>query len=297
MPDIKPYEWLDEDDPGGLDDQRPLPEIVAERWGFPMQRYIVDHEPYYAVQDWIAGLTSANPTTIWADIKRRSESWPQLLDSIQQLGYTASDGKKYAMDFATDKGLYLIAQHLRVTKQRPLLAAIKDYLAKAGAFTDQARRDAEVIGTLTEHHAGRFKRMGRSDSWIEVRLEGIVTRKQFVTALRSAVIDAAPSLYRDSTEKLYKGLLDRTTAQLRGELHLPARANPRDHMGEYALVYIGLTERICRDKLNDAETVRFRQALEIIWEVAKLIRQQYLATQAALGRDLLTDKPLLPPGE
>jgi hypothetical protein len=68
-------------------------------------------------------------------------------------------------------------------------------------------------------------------------------------------------------------------------------------MGEYALVYIGLTERICRDKLNDAETVRFRQALEIIWEVAKLIRQQYLATQAALGRDLLTDKPLLPPGE
>lgn len=41
------------------------------------------------------------------------------------------------------------------------------------------------------------------------------------------------------------------------------------------------------------ETVIFSQALESIWKVAQLIRKQYLATEKALGKDLITEKPLL----
>ena len=39
-----------------------------------------------------------------------------------------------------------------------------------------------------------------------------------------------PMMYAKSTDRLYKGLLDRTAAQLRGELNLTdKRENPRDY--------------------------------------------------------------------
>ena len=78
--------------------------------------------------------------------------------------------------------------------------------------------------------------MGKTDSWIEARVQGIVTRKQFVDALAFAVLNAPPSIYIEATESLYKGLWQRTTAQLRGELKIDRKANPRDHFGEYALI-------------------------------------------------------------
>ena len=90
-------------------------------------------------------------------------------------------------------------------------------------------------------------------------------------------------------------LLNRTAT---GDLDLAdKRENPRDYMGEYALIYIGLAERLCSERLENVETVMFSQALEIIWDIAKLIREQYLSTQKMLGRDLLTDRPLLDSGE
>ena len=61
--------------------------------------------------------------------------------------------------------------------------------------------------------------------------------------------------------------------------------------------YIGLAEKLCSERLAIVETVMFSQALEIIWDIAKLIREQYQSTQKMLGRDLLTDKPLLDSGD
>lgn len=130
-------------------------------------------------------------------------------------------------------------------------------------------------------------------SWIEARVDGIVTRKQFVDALKNAVIDAVPTMYAQATEKLYAGLWKRTTAQLRGELNLTPKQNPRDHFGKYALIYTRLAEELASDKLGLAETVMLFQAMEIVWEVAKLISVQAKATSESLGIDLVTEKPLL----
>lgn len=93
----------------------------------------------YAIQDWIRGLTgSDNPSRIWSDAKR-SIKQAQLFDSIVELPYVAGDGKTYQVEHTIDKGLYIIAQNLRVTKSRPAPAAIKRFLAEAGAFVDQVR--------------------------------------------------------------------------------------------------------------------------------------------------------------
>jgi hypothetical protein len=108
------------------------------------------------------------------------------------------------------------------------------------------------------------------------------------------VLYAPPTIYAEATEKVYKGLWQRTTAQLRGELKINQRENLRDHFGKYALIYTGLVEQIATDKLGFAETVSETMAMEIVWSAAKLISIQAKATSEALGYDLVTEKPLLP---
>src|SRR5689334_22716462 len=130
-----------------INDNRPLPLLVAEKWGFALAYVVTETRVLYAVQDWIKGLTSVKDIrTIWADIKRRG-NLDQVLDSIQQFPYTATNGKTYQMDFVDDEGLYLIAQHLRATKARPVLDEIKKFLAESGAFVDLVRREPETVIT------------------------------------------------------------------------------------------------------------------------------------------------------
>ncbi|MBN1453564.1 MAG: hypothetical protein JW963_21290 [Anaerolineales bacterium] len=309
------FSWLGNNDPaddgGGSAVALPLPLLVARQWDFPLQYYIVDGQHQYAIQDWIAGITSTeNSRRVWSDFKRNNDL-PELYEKIVQLPYTVANGRKYAMDFVGDKGLYTIAEYVRV-RDTDVLTAIRKYLADAGVFADTMRRDPQVraqiaaavidedpeavVGEVMDRVSDGYQRAGRSDSWIEVRVQGIVTRKQFTSALRAAVLNAPKHMYAQSTERLYKGLLDRTTAQLRGDLEITPKQNPRDHMGEYALAYIEMAERLCRDLLGETDTILLSQALDIIWKVAQHIKIQYQATQDFLGRDLLTGKPLLPSG-
>lgn len=149
---------------------------------------------------------------------------------------------------------------------------------------------------MMERATDRYESLGKPHSWIVARIEGIVTRKQFIEALRSAIIDTVPEMYAMATETIYKGLWGRTTAQLRGELEIKWPKNPRDHFGEYALIYTRLAEKLAGDKLGQAELVPLVVGMEIIWEVAKHISEQAQSTAKILGYDLVTEKPLLPEG-
>ncbi len=143
--------------PEAGDNSLTLPLIVAQKWSFPLAHVETDEGYFYAVQDWIRGLTSeTNIRATQSQIKK------QLSISTKQLPYLSSDGKTYQVEFANDKGLYLIAQYLRVTKSRPVLDEIKRYLAASGAFVDEVRRSPNTIvmsGAVTPDQAlmRRFK--------------------------------------------------------------------------------------------------------------------------------------------
>ncbi len=103
-----------------------------------------------------------------------------------------------------------------------------------------------------------------------------------------------PTIYSEATEKQYKGLWDRTTAQLPGDLKIDKKANPRDHFGKYALIYTRLAEELATEKLGQVETVLTSIAIEIVWAVAKMIGKQAREVSTTLGYDLVTERPLLP---
>lgn len=292
---------------GREEDKRPLPLIVAEQWGFPLQYYIVEHVSYYAVQDWIAGLASTDAlqaSRMWTDFQRRGTI--QTTDSIRSLPYLASDNKKYERDFATDKGLYLIAQHLRSTEKRPLLKAIKQYLADAGAFVDLVRRKPEILiesgaidpDEVIDAAIEEYRRQGKDDDWISMRMVGKVKRHMFTAALAAAINQIQDWQYAVATNQVYEGLWGRTAAILKQDLNLPSRGiSLRDHQPALALAYQSIAEEVSAKQLGKRDELEWEEARVIVREVADLIGIQAKATSQYLGVDLATGKPLLPSGE
>jgi len=215
----------------------------------------------------------------------------QTITICNRLKLVAEDGKRRLTDVVNTEEALRILQSVPSPKLEPL----KLWLAQVGTERLQETSDPELgLFRSLDRTTEQYRLAGKPDSWINARVEGIVTRKEFVEALRDAVLDAPETLFAQTTEKLYKGLWDRTTAQLRHELGITKRDNPRDHFGKYALTYTKLAEQVATDRLEDAETVIFSVALEIVWKVAKLFHKQAKELSEALGIDLVTEKPLLP---
>jgi hypothetical protein len=232
-----------------IDDERPLPIVVAEKWNFDLAYIIKNGNYLYSIQDWIKGLTELQDVrTIWADIKRRSSS-PELLDSIQQLPYNATNKRKYMMDFTTDKGLYLISQQLRVTNKRPVLKAIKKYLAEAGVFVDEARRNPEAAADTFDELAAYKREYQKliaegftpeeAEQWLNVRRKQKRGRLR-ITAIWSERGIKKPKDFADLTNHVHRVALGRTATRHKRELAI--KDTPRNYISAADNATIQITE-------------------------------------------------------
>jgi hypothetical protein len=283
--------------PEADDSSLPLPLIVAQKWEFPLAHAETDEGTFYAIQDWVRGLAGEKDIRfVQAKMKK------QLLISIQQLAYTSTDNKTYQIDFTNDKGLYLIAQYLRVTKARPVLDEIKRFLAAAGAFADEVRRTPDTLvisGAVTPDQAidaaiHAYRAQGKDDNWIRSRMEGKIKRGQFTAALSAAVADIlTPRHYAIATDDIYKGLWGRTANYLKSELDLPKNASLRDHQPMLALHYQGIAEEVSAKKLGVRQELEWNEARDIVQKIAIFIGKQAQETSDLLEMDLATGKLFL----
>lgn len=286
-------------------DSRPLPLLVAEKWEFSLHSVYQDEQYWYAIQDWIVGLLETDTkvaSKTWNDLQRRSLISSELSDSIRTLPYLAKDGKKYEVDYTSDRGLYLIAQHLRGTKERPLLREIKQFLAKAGAFVDLMRREPETAissGAIDPDKAieaaiAEYKRQGKSDEWINARIFGKLKRATFTAALKSAIADITQEHYRLATDDIYLGLWQRTARNLKAEMGLHPKANLRDHQPLPALHFQALAEDGCARKLGTRQELAWDEARVIVQEIADMVGKLAHEYGKYFDIDVATGRPLLP---
>jgi hypothetical protein len=175
-------------------DDTPLPLLVAKRWNFPLAHVETEKGMFYAVQDWMRGLSGEeNTSNLWSMFKK-TDAGKQSVNSIVRLPYKANDRKTYKRNYTTDKGLYIIAQYMRVKHDRPMLDEIRRFLAAAGAFVDEVRRDRDVLAVavnvnnpdkLLDAFIEYYRKRGKDDRWIQARMESKIKRNLFTTALAS----------------------------------------------------------------------------------------------------------------
>lgn len=262
--------------------------------GRAIRREWHDNQWFYSVIDIVATLIDADPKkakNYYHVLKGRlRKEGNESLTNCKQLKLVAADGKRYLSDVMNSEQILRLIQSIPSPKAEPL----KLWLARIGAERIEETEDPELgLFRSLDRTIDRYKSEGKSDNWITIRIEGIVTRKRFVEALKNAVLNAPPSIYSQSTDKLYRGLWDRTTAELRRDLEISLKENPRDHFGKYALAYTRLAEEVATEQLNNAEAVTMTAAMDIVWSVAKLFHKQAKELSETLGYDLVTEKPLL----
>lgn len=233
-------------DPAETDD-RPLPLIVAQRWGFELQHFVEDAGNLYAVQDWIGGLSGE------ADVKKVSKLWHKMQSStsnrtlnVEKLAYFARDGKTYQRDYIDAYGLYWIAQQLRSTSARPALAEIKRFLAAAGVFVDDARRNPRAAAAALEDHAD-YKRLiaagftpSEARQWLAERQQG-KTKRISITGEWAARGVRNGRDYARLTNEVTVVAIGKTATEHRQALQVKS-GSLRDHLSALENTALGMTE-------------------------------------------------------
>lgn len=280
-------------------DDRPLPLLIAEQFGFAIQTHEVEGKTYFAVQDWIAGVSrSDRARKFWTDIKRRN---PQLSAACGQFSYTAENGKSYQMDYADSVTLYEIT--MRMGAETGIRNRVLRYLANSGEAIDQIRRNPAValeIGirltspkTAVERAKQAWLREGKTEAWIKQRLDGMVTRRSLTDTLKQVVEGISGREYGLATGTIYQRLYDLTAHEIRVALGLPPSANIRDHITELGLKYLGAVELVVEERLSTAEHVMWEEALQIIREVSGMVGRGLRELEAYRGRSAATGQSLI----
>jgi hypothetical protein len=283
-----------------------LPLLIAQDLQFPLRTIDQAGQHYYRLQDWLTGVVDEAFAIQKIRVLRRSGYFTTHTDSVYTAQEPDSMHRQQDVEYVTDKLLYHITQDIRVTGKRrdtTAVLTIKDYLARAGAFTDRLRREPDQVFDLMgvdpddalNAIIAAYRKRGRDDRWISARLMGKIKRQRFISALKTAVTEyLSGGHYAAATDQIYEGLWKRTSQQLKREMKLPARANLRDNQPMLALTYQGLAEEVAAQKLADRTSLSWYEALIIVRQVANLIGTQAEATSQFLNVDIATGRLLLP---
>jgi len=269
----------------------PLPIQVAKKFGFPLSYITHRKREYYNVRQWVDGcIGGATDLTI-----RQLRNKGVISNNALMIDEKSDSGQTVKTEYVLDVVLYRITQEFRSTEKRPLVKAIKEFLAQAGAFVDAARLEAARLGTTPRQYIKDKLKQGYSqdDIMLQIadRVDAAVSRTDLTDVLRNVVSGAI--IYGDFTNIEYQGLFSRTAKQIKAET---GASSARNGLTPAGLGLVRTAEIACTEMLRGRDSVSFEEACRIMGMITNDLRPSVLALNRRLGLDIATGIPLLTGG-
>ena len=238
---------------------------------------------YFSVVDVISALTgSNNPRNYWNMLKRRmkDEEGSELYTNCVQLKMKSQkDGKSYVTDVLDTEGIFRLIESVPSPKAEPF----KRWLASLGKERiDEVFDPEKAIDRAIDY----YRKKGYSDSWIEVRLKGILNRKKLTDVWKENGITKNYE-YAMLTNEIYKtwsGMKANEYKDFKGI----RKESLRDNMTDIEVVLADLGEITTRDIAKHERPQGLKDNLKVAkrgGDVSKMAREGY---EIETGRSAIT---------
>lgn len=226
---------------------------------------------YFSVVDVIGALTNANiPRNYWSDLKRRlKEEGSELHEKIVQLKMISLDGKNRQTDTLDTEGIFRLIESVPSPKAEPF----KMWLASLGKERiDEVFDPEKAIDRAIDY----YRKKGYSDSWIEVRLKGILNCKKLTDVWKENGITKNYE-YAILTNEIYKawsGMKANEYKDFKGM----RKESLRDNMSDIEVILTDLGEVTARDIAKKERPQGLKDNLKVAKRgggVSKIAKESY----------------------
>lgn len=246
---------------------------------------------YFSVIDVVEILTnSPNPRDYWFKMKLRikTEDGLELSTICRQLKLKAADGKMRETDCTTTQNLLRVIQSIPSPQAEPF----KQWLAKVGYERIQEINDP---GQSLDRARENWKKLGRSDKWIQQRMTGQETRNKLTDYWQESGVKKGEEFaaLTNIIHQEWTGLTVKKHKELKG---LKSQ-NLRDHMNEAELIFTALAELSTRQIAEKTNAVGLNEnavASKVGGSIAKNARKEL---EDKTGKSVVTGENFLPPAK
>ena len=256
-------------------------------------RHIYDEEKetyYFSVVDIIAILIEKDYQSArkyWNKLAQRlrDEGSEQTVTNCHQLKLQATDGKMRKTDVADIKTIFRIIQSVPSKKAEP----IKQWLAKVGQERVQEMADPS---TAIDRARETYKKLGRSEKWIQQRMTGQETRNKLTDYWSEHDIKEGEeyAILTNIIHQEWSGLSVKEHKNLKG---LKSQ-NLRDHMSEAELIFTALAELSTRQIAESENATGMEEHKISAKKGGKIARETREKLELQTGQKVVTDDNFLP---
>ena len=252
-------------------------------------RYVYNEEQekwYFSVEDIVRILTdSVNPKDYIKKLRKRdtelSEGWGQIVTPLKM----ETPGGVQKINCADVEGIFRIIQSIPSKKAEP----IKKWLAKVGQERVQEMADPS---TAIDRARDTYKKLGRSEKWIQQRMMGQETRNKLTDYWKDHDIKEGEefAILTNIIHQEWSGLSVKEHKNLKG---LKSQ-NLRDHMSEAELIFTALAELSTRQIAESDNATGMAENKVSAKKGGKIAREAREKLELQTGQKVVTDNNFLP---
>ena len=256
-------------------------------------RHIYDEEKniyYFSVVDVIAILIEKDyqgARKYWNKLAQRlrDEGSEQTVTNCHQLKLESTDGKKYNTDCTDVETLLRIIQSVPSKKAEP----VKQWLARVGY---ERMKEMADPSTAIDRARETYKKLGRSEKWIQQRMMGQETRNKLTDYWKDHEITESEefAILTNIIHQEWSGLSVKEHKNLKG---LKSQ-NLRDHMSEAELIFTALAELSTRQIAESENATGMAENTKSAKRGGKIAREAKEKLELETGQKVVTGNNFLP---